>query len=463
MPKVSLHTDTRGSLLLEALLAGAVFSVLVMGIVGTIIYGVQSAELATRRAQAMYLANEGLEASRNIRDAAFANLVDGTYGISAGTQWAFSGSSDVTDIFTRAVTVATVDSTTKQITSNVSWQQNQQRSGSVSLITYLTNWMAARPNRWSIPSQQSALDMSGTLDGVKVQIAGNYAYVIRAGTTTNFAIVDISTPSSPTLVGSLTLAGTPVNIAILGSYAYVSSTTDTTELQVVNVATPTAPVLAGSYNAAGNTDGAGIFAVGSVLYLGRAAGAAQEFHVINIATPTAPALLGSLAIGGAVNEVYLSGNFAYLATSVDTRELAVVNVATPTAPVLAGSLDLTGTNDALAITGYGTTVFAGRLGGSVVSIGVATPASPSLLATLTVGGNVNDLSLGRSNTYLFSATSSATAEFTVFDVTTVSAPTSLGILNLSANLFGVAYDSTRDRAIGVGADDALELRIFRPN
>lgn len=135
---------SKGFSLVEVLLAVAVFALIVSGLIGGLIYGQQSTALAGQHARAVMLADEGLEAVRNIRDAGFINLADGTYGLTTtGNQWNLSGSSDTTDIFTRQVIISTVDTKRKNITINVTWQQNPQRTGSVSVVTYLTNWIAA--------------------------------------------------------------------------------------------------------------------------------------------------------------------------------------------------------------------------------------------------------------------------------------------------------------------------------
>lgn len=127
----------------EILLAGALFAVLVTGLAGTYLYGQESIMLGGNRIRAVLSAQEGLEAARNIRDENYTNLVDGTYGIATSTnQWAFSGASDVSAGNTRAVTVSAPAANRKSISSTVTWQQNIQRAGSVSLVTYLTNWRA---------------------------------------------------------------------------------------------------------------------------------------------------------------------------------------------------------------------------------------------------------------------------------------------------------------------------------
>lgn len=140
----------RGFSTIEALLSSAILILIVTAFMGAFIYGSESTALAGQRARAIFLAEEGLEASRNIRDDNFSNLVDGTKGlVISGNQWIFYGSSDTTDgFYTRQITISTIDSKRKQIISTVNWQQNSQRQGSVQLTSYLTNWKSAT----SIPS-----------------------------------------------------------------------------------------------------------------------------------------------------------------------------------------------------------------------------------------------------------------------------------------------------------------------
>jgi len=134
----------KGFSLVEVLLAVSIFGLIVTVLTGGLIYGQQSTAMAGMRSRAAILADEGLEATRNIRDENYSNLTDGTFGLTiSGNQWGFLGTSDTTDIFGRGVTISAVDANRKLVTSAVSWQQNQQRAGSVVLTTYLTNWKAA--------------------------------------------------------------------------------------------------------------------------------------------------------------------------------------------------------------------------------------------------------------------------------------------------------------------------------
>jgi Tfp pilus assembly protein PilV len=130
-----------GFLLIEVIISVSVFVLIVLAYSGTLMYGQENINLAGTRSRAIFLADEGMEIVKNIRDSSFNNLIDGTYGLSiSGSNWIFLGTSDITDIFTREIQISTVDANTKQITSNITWQQNLQRQGSVSLVSYLTNW-----------------------------------------------------------------------------------------------------------------------------------------------------------------------------------------------------------------------------------------------------------------------------------------------------------------------------------
>lgn len=132
---------------MEVLLAASVFILLVTAFVGAYLYGEESTALAGNRARAIFLAEEGLEAVRNIRDANFANINAGTYGlVNSGNQWIFSGSSDVNGIFTRQIIITTPNSARRDVRAQVTWQQNQSRTGLVSMSTRLSNWMAPFPN-----------------------------------------------------------------------------------------------------------------------------------------------------------------------------------------------------------------------------------------------------------------------------------------------------------------------------
>lgn len=463
MPK-AWSTTNRGMSLVEVILASSLFALLLTALVGAYLYGEESTALSGNRARAAALVGEGLEAVRSLRDAGFANLTDGTYGLSTtSNQWNLSGSSDTSGIFTRQVTIATIDTKRKSVTAQVTWQQNAQRSGSISLSTRLTNWIATGIGDWSTPITQASLNLSGNQNGVKIQVSGNYAYVVRNAGSPNFFVIDISTPASPSTVGSLTLNGTLSNIFVSGSYAYVTSNDNAQELQIVNITSPASPSLTGSVNNSGSANGTGVYVVGTTAYV--TFDDNNEFSIVDVSTPASPSILSSLNLTSDANEVVVSGNYAYIASDNNSEELQVINVSNPLSPSQVASLNASGNSNADTIAIAGSLIFLGQ-GSSFHVIDISTPTSPSTLGSVGTSGNVNDiaLNLGNSNTYVYLGTSDNSVEFQVINVTTPSSPSLLGSINSTGNdnINGLAYDSTLDRAFAVGDRDSDELWVFAP-
>lgn len=182
----------KGFLLVEVILSSALFVLLVTTLVVAYLYGQESTVLAGNRGQAATLAEEGLEAVRNIRDHDFADLINGTYGlVISGDTWALSGSSDTVGIFTREIEISSIDEDRKEIQSTVTWEQNPQREGSVSLASYLTNWSGPQ-----CPSQADLLDVntaSADLVGGNRNIVG--ITVENTGAGCGDIVIDIVTTS----------------------------------------------------------------------------------------------------------------------------------------------------------------------------------------------------------------------------------------------------------------------------
>ncbi|MBI4836248.1 MAG: type II secretion system protein [Candidatus Abawacabacteria bacterium] len=141
MPKESCHIKYRGFSMLEITIAIAILASTIAGLLTGIIDAQQSTGLIGIKNQALFYTEEGLEAVRNMRDKDWNNLVDGTHGlVVASGHWTLSGTADVNGLFTREISIATESATKKLITATVAWEF-AGKTGSVSLSTYLTNWM----------------------------------------------------------------------------------------------------------------------------------------------------------------------------------------------------------------------------------------------------------------------------------------------------------------------------------
>jgi len=462
--KFKIQNSPNGFSLVEIMLSVSVFAILVTALTGAWLYGQEATMLAGNRGRAVSLAEEGLEAVRNIRDHAFANLADGTYGLTtAGNQWNLSGSSDITDIFTRQVVISSVDTKRKSVTANLTWQQNSQRTGLVSLASRFTNWVVTSVGNWANAIQEAFLNISGNEDGLKIQVVGNYAYVVRNNGTPDFAVIDVSTPASPVLVGSLSLNGLPRNLYVAGNYAYIASDANSEELQIINIATPSSPSVVGTFNNAGSDNATGVYVIGATAYMTFDGG--NEFSIVNVSNPALPSLLSTLNLTGNSNEIVVSGSYAYIASSNNSQELQVIDISIPSSPSQVASLNLSGSINSDTIAIAGSTLFIGQ-GSTFYTVNISTPTSPTVLGSISTSDTINDiaLNLGNGNTYVFVATSNNSSEFQVIDVSTLSAPVLLGSVNTAGNdnLNGIAYDVVLDRAFGASASNSKELFIFAP-
>lgn len=464
-----INRNQRGFSVVEILLAATVFGMLTFGLIGAIIYGRSSAADAGDHQRATQIADEGLEAARNIARASYSNLSDGTYGLAQSSgAWALSGTSDTSDIYTRQITVASAGTNRKTVTSTVTWPQVTGGTATVTMTTRLVNW-AAVIKSWSNGIVGGSADATGTADGLKVSIAGNYAYIVRNATSNNLIVVDISTPTAPSIVKTMTVTGTPTNIDVSNGYAYVTTTTAASGLQIFSLSTPTTPTLVKTVSFPGTAANRAVRVSGNYAYVGRAADItanANEFTVVNVATPASAAIVGGTDSLQQVNALYVNGNYVYAAvTNTILQPMQIFNVTTPTAPSLVSSyvsLTLAASN---AIAGNGSTIYLGY-GVLMESLDLSNPTSAVRLGSYTAPSTINDISLDTTGGYAFLGTSSTTAEFQVVNIAnpaSMSLVKSVDVAGTASTVNGVAYSSAYDVVVGASAADTLEALIFTKN
>ena len=77
--------------------------------------------------------------------------------------------------------------------------------------------------------------------GEWVAVSETHAYVV--GWNSGLQVIDISTPSSPVIVGSFYDPSLPGAVAVSGTHAYVTTGVG---LQVIDISSPVSPVIVGS-------------------------------------------------------------------------------------------------------------------------------------------------------------------------------------------------------------------------
>lgn len=428
----------------------------------------QSTATSTILSKAQFVANEGLEASRNIRDAAFANLTDGNHGLAiAGGNWTFSGTTDTVDIFTRQVNISTIDANTKEVKVTLTWTPQFSAVSTLTQTMRLTNWQRSVSviGNWGVPSIESSVNITGNVTAGRIKKGSNpnYVFIVTTANNNNFQTIDVTNTATPSSVANTLVPAVLNGLAVSGNFAYVTSNANTQEFTIINVTTPTAPTVAGFLDLANNTDALDVDVSGNFAYVLRTQNATDhEFNVINVTTPATPTLSGTLDFASSPTRVFIMGNFAYVASTDNSAELEVVNITNPASPTLAGTLNLAGNNDAISITGFTNRLVIGRVGGEVDVVDVTTPSTPSLLGSFAATIDVNDLTVGNSNTYAFLGEASSATEFQVINITNPASISLVGSLNMTGTLNAAYYDSTKDR-VYVGSGFNPEFTIIKPN
>ncbi len=201
------HTRRAGFSVIEVLLAATVFGFLTVAVVGALIYGRASSSESGNHNRAMALAEEGLEAVRNIRDANFSNLTDSspTFGlVQSGGVWTLSGTSDTTGIFTRTVTLSSADSKHKDVTVTVSWGSHQ-----VSVTGQMSDWMAqitgpimmAYSKTTTVPYYRTWDGSAWSSEAAAQTVTGNVNYIVlKSARTRTEAILGTQTSTGAIFV-----------------------------------------------------------------------------------------------------------------------------------------------------------------------------------------------------------------------------------------------------------------------
>ena len=133
--------NNAGQILIELLIAIGIFTIMSAGISVFALDALPGHRIAAERAQALALAEEGLEAARSLRDESYTRLTAGPHGLRLiSGRWSFFGTQDLTGIFTRSVTVALLSGGRANVTSSVTWPASPARNESIQLSTRLTDW-----------------------------------------------------------------------------------------------------------------------------------------------------------------------------------------------------------------------------------------------------------------------------------------------------------------------------------
>ncbi len=147
---------------------------------------------------------------------------------------------------------------------------------------------------------------------------GNHVYAAMGA---ELAVLDISEPTVPRRVGSVTLSGQITDLAVADDYVYAAGE----GLWVVDISVPSAPVEMGFAVVPADTWAVAVSGAYAYLACGRAG-----LHIVDVRDPSAPVEVGAVLTAGPARSVAVAGSHAFVGT--DDRGLRILNIAHPAAP-----------------------------------------------------------------------------------------------------------------------------------
>ncbi len=456
-----------GQSLLEVLIAVSVFLIVSASAVMLTSGGQDLLGDASQETQALEYAAEGVEATRAIRDAGWAGLTDGAHGLTlSGGAWQFGGASDTRDIFTRTVTVATVDPFTKIATTTVLWQTDPLRPRRVALVQILTSWQTASPTLctltgdWAHPRIIGGVNLGPGRQGTDVIASGTIVYISSTasdGSKKDFSVFDVTNPAAPQLLGEINTGGGINEIVRRGGYVFAVSSDDSKELVVIDVRNPSAPAEVAYMNFSGDNNANSVVYWKNYIFIGRDFSATNaELEIVDVTNPANPLLATELNSSESILKAYAFNNRLYLSHHDAAQEVSVRDITNPPAAPLVASWNIA-PDDVYGMYADGDEArfMAGTdESNSAKYIDASNPAAPMVLGSTNVGGRVRDVFA--SANFAVVGTTNANAEFQVLDVLIPPAMRVVATINLSQLVNGIScYGNTIYAA--VRSNDALQI------
>ncbi|HPA80991.1 MAG TPA: hypothetical protein PLS95_09285 [Thermoanaerobaculales bacterium] len=254
-----------------------------------------------------------------------------------------------------------------------------------------------------------------------VAVVGGFAFV--AAEEAGLRVIDLGAPVAPREVAFLDTPGSAIGVAVAGGYAYVAD--DDSGLRVIDVRTPSAPVEVGFVDTP--NEAVDVAISGSHAYV---ADWEAGLRVIDVSAPFAPLELGYLNTPDYASGVAVAGSYAYLAGG--GSGLRVIDVGDPSAPVEVSSFDTPGFSYRVAVAGRYAYVADWASGLRVID--VETPSAPVEVGFLVTPGAAWSVALATQHAYV----AAEHAGLRVLDVSLPSAPVEVGSIDTPGETADVA-------------------------
>lgn len=467
--------SSAGQSLLDILIGLALIT-LGMGVAVILVFGGQGLLIDRNNAvEARILAHEGVVAARFIIETDWDAVSDGSYGLlfTNGT-WQLSENEDEQSIFTRSVTITTIDENIKEIVSEVNWSGGPSRPLETTLVTLVTNWQnpslppgdpgdtggGGTSGDWQNPRTLGSVDLGPGNAATDVDVLNKIVYLSATASDKkkpDFFIVDATDAENPFVVSELNTGPSLRGIDVSSSYAYVANEDGEAQLQIIDVSNISDPVIITSYTLPdSDAFGVTVFFSDLKVYVGTEESSGSEFYIIDVSTPSSPLSLGAFEIGAHVNDIYVSGSRAYLATDKGGAGLTVLDISDPQNITLLGASYSEDTQSVFSLRPALTFLGPGQ---DFYISDTTDPDTITTIGSFETGGTVNDM-IAR-DYLMFLGTSNSNEEFQVVDISNPTNPTLHSSFNFSQIGTGIDYEDNIVY-VSVRSNDALRIITSTP-
>ena len=265
--------------------------------------------------------------------------------------------------------------------------------------------------------------------GRDIEMVGDIAYV--CDTDTSVVVVDISDRDAPTPIGSY---ASPEGFKILdllaeGDLLFVVEYGDMGGLRILDVSDPTSPTIIGEL--LGLKDAGYIDIVGDNAVLSTR----HDLMTLDTTDPTAPAVIGAIDVfnGHPAGECRIVGDYVLLARHVDHG--AIYDISDPANPTYVGLLDK---HDPTYVEVDANLAFVGADNGNnyLTVFDVTNPAQPVKLTTIGTPDDVRDVIALDGRLYIADADSGVL----IYDLSTPQSPALIGHYNVGHFAYRIGSD-----------------------
>lgn len=212
------------------------------------------------------------------------------------------------------------------------------------------------------------------------------------------------------IITSLLFNATTTDIDAIHGYAFLTRATSSNQVLIADTKDPANPQIiaekslpgvAGSY-----PGGRSLYYFDNKLYVGVHRTAGHEFHIFDVTDRKNPIWLGSREMNHNINQIIVRDNYAYLATSGNTKDVIILNISNPSLIQQVYTLELAGNEDSQSLFLMGNLLFIGKSKAKTstspefVIVDISNPTTPTIVGSLLVNGTVSSIQVHDTRAYV---------------------------------------------------------------